>query len=119
MLEYFVKGFHEEMFFNKKYIEAVEGNKLVDNCEFGKTRNNVFSACDHARSDLAHLPPLQATPAPHLSSSVPEHRLAGMTGNGCDFHVTTEGRWGRKHQYNSMTRNAAPKECSVCGKSTS
>lgn len=44
VLEYFVKGFHEEMFFNKKYIEAVEGNRLVDNCEFGKTRNNVFSA---------------------------------------------------------------------------
>ena len=34
----FFKGFHKEMFFNKKHIEAVEGNKLVGICEFGKTR---------------------------------------------------------------------------------
>lgn len=38
MLGYFVKGFHKEMFFNKKCIEAVEGNKLVYTYEFGKIR---------------------------------------------------------------------------------
>ena len=102
---YFVKGFHKEMFFNKKHIEAVEGNKLVGICEFGKTRKMcsqrvimcVQKGCTcHPASRLHRSPSFLCARA---SPCRDEREWLWLSCNHGG------GRQGQKHRYNFIARN--------------
>lgn len=98
VLGYFIKGFHKEMFFSKKCVEAVEGNKLVYICEFGKIRKMCSQhVIVHVQTQLTCLPSQPFPPITSLSVNshcATKHHLGDDWGWPC-LHMTTWRCWLR------------------------